>query len=298
MPFLSVMNLVLLIVAPGMSDMTTEKFAALVNQPVELILEDGRRPRGVLSPKSSDEWVVLETNLPDIAIESRFAGRSVREMQPVTGPRAPLDEPRDIAIPPAPIEEFPYPVEAPFPPAGELPPMPSIPTCAPQLCPLHGFVPLFPAVDRLQAPRSLDVITTVANWDADSELDGLLLHVQPRDAWGAMVAVDGHLDVQLVTETRFATGGRTVSRNDSFRIAERWSVPVQAIDFDADGVIAKLPFRRIRPQRDFDIAPDALLVARLRVPTAGTFEASDPNVVLRRGSRLRDDAFLIQHHHR
>lgn len=298
MPFRSVMSLVLLFVVPVTADTTAEKVAALVNQPVELLLEDGRRPRGVLSAKSGDEWIVLEINLPNIAIESRFAANSLRDMQLVTGPRTTPEEMRELAIPPAPIDGFPFPVEAPIPWGNECPDMPCFPTYGPHLFPVNETLPLYPAIDRLQAPQSLDVFTTVANWDADSELDGLLLRVLPRDGWGMVVAVDGHLDVQLVTETRYATGGRTVSRNDSFQIAERWSVPIQAIDFDTDGATVRLPFRRIRPQLDFDLAPDALLNARLRVATAGTFDASDAQVSLRPISRIRDDAFLLRHYHR
>ncbi|HET6426384.1 MAG TPA: hypothetical protein VFG20_22015 [Planctomycetaceae bacterium] len=265
-----------------------EDVTALVNQHVELLLEDGRRPRGLLSPQSSEEWIVLQAELPDIVLNSRFALRSVRQVEPVTGPRSPEPE---LTLPPAPNENLPLftpPFSAPF----ENPFPCNIPTCAPQPFPCLQPMSLFPAVDRLNAPRSLQIETRLANWNADPEMDGLLMRVTPLDAWGQVVATDGHLDVELVTETRLATGGRTVSRADPFAVSERWSVPVQAINFEADGVTVQLPFRRINPEWNYDIAPDALVLARLRVPTAGTFEARDSQVTLRRTSRFRDDLFL------
>jgi hypothetical protein len=153
-------------------------------------------------------------------------------------------------------------------------------------------------MNRVEAPRSLRITTVVTNWDSDLDVDGLLLRVEPLNGWGQMTPVDGDLNVQLVTETRLATGGRIIPRNDPFPITERWSVPIRALAFDADGLVVKLPFRRFHPERDVDIAPEALAVARLRVPTVGTLDASDAHVVLRPVSRFRDDLFQMRNSRR
>lgn len=72
---------------------------------------------------------------------------------------------------------------------------------------------------------------------------------------GPVVPVEGYLDVQLLTETKFATGGRTVSRNHHFQVAERWSVPIHAIEVSIDGAVYKLPFRRIYPNVNSILRP-------------------------------------------
>lgn len=279
-------------IAPA-SAATPAALEALVHQPVVLTLFDGRMPRGLLSPKTDAAWVVLSVEQPDIVIESRFAAHLVQQVAPITiesrpasgsiplvpAPSPPsLDEVplEPLGPPPAPLrEEMPPPVSLAIPPQG---------VWSEQL-----------VLDHRRAVRSLQIDCKVANWDADSEVDGLLVRVQPLDAWGQVVPVDGALDVQLVTETRLATGGQLmIRRDDPFRVSERWTVQLRAVDFSPTGIVAKLMFRRSHPERDLDLAPEGLVLARLRLPTAGTFDASDPNVVLRSGSRFRDDLQLYQ----
>lgn len=284
-------------------------FDALLNKPVMVTLTDGRTPRGILSSKSGGDSLVLSTELPGIAIESRFAWRLVQAIEelpladakPLPWPADPIpddeaadEQPPDNALPPAPLPPAPMLPEARLPhesaalsSAGLLP------------AETQGIVPVevpldWVTLDPRRAVRSLHIKAEVANWDRDAEVDGLLLRVQPLDGFGDVVPVEGNLDVQLATETKLATGGRSITRDDSFRVSERWSVPIHAIDFDATGTVVKLPFRRFHPERHFDIAPDALAFARLRLPSAGAFDASDPFVLLRPASRFRDDLQLHQ----
>ncbi len=266
---------------------------SLVQQPVVLTLFDGRMPRGVLSPKTDDAWVVLSTEQPDIVIESRFAAHLVQQVAPL----ASESRPAPAALPLVPAPSPPSPDELPLEPLGP-PPAPlreeGVPPVSLAVPPLGTWPEQFVLDDR-RAVRSLQIECQVANWDADSEVDGLLVRVQPLDAWGQIVPVDGALDVQLVTETRLATGGQLmIRRDDPFRVSERWTVQLRAVDFSPTGIVAKLMFRRSHLERDLDLAPEGLVLARLRLPTAGTFDASDPNVVLRRGSRFRDDLQLYQ----
>ena len=283
----------------------------LLSKPVMVTLTDGRTPRGLLSAKSSDNALVLTTEVPGVAIESRFAWRLVESVVSLsfTEPK-PLPRPAD----PVPDDESSetdllQPENAPLvpvpnnanPPAPLLPEAALLTPLAPfshlEILPLEATAPtpievvtdLLPA-DHRRAVRSLNVRATVANWDRDAEVDGLLLHVQPLDGFGTVVPVDGVVDVQLATETKQAKGGRSDFRNDNtFSVPERWSVPIRAIDFDASGATVKLPFRRFHPERDFDIASSALAMAKLKLPTAGVFEASDPFVQLRPYSRFRDE---------
>lgn len=283
----------------------------LLNKPVMVTLTDGRTPRGLLSAKSNDKSMVLTTEIPGVAIESRFAWTLVESVAslPFTDPK-PLPRPADPVPDEEPSETVPlqpeYAPPAPV-PNNANPPAPFLPEAA-LLTPFAPFSPLevppleatapapievvtelLPA-DHRRAVRSLNVRATVANWDRDAEVDGLLLHVQPLDGFGTVVPVDGVVDVQLATETKLAKGGRSNVRDDNtFSIPERWSVPIRAIDFDAAGTTVKLPFRRFHPERDFDISSSALTMAKLKLPTAGVFEASDPFVQLRPYSHFRDE---------
>ncbi len=261
--------------------------SALVDQRVQLQLNDGRTPRGLLSPASTEEWYILLTDHPDIRIESRFAATIVQDIQPVAGIDSPPAQIPEIQVPP--------------------PPEPAMPEAAaaqrsdvisPLAVDFRAGPTILPGIDPLAQPRSLHIDTKVANWDADPENDGLLIRIRPLNGWGEMVLVNGNLDVQLLTETRFATGGRTISRFDHFREAERWSIPVQAIEFNTNGAVYRLPFRHIHPERDLDLSPDALLTARLRVASAGTFDALDSTVRLRSASRVLEEFHLFQDPHR
>ena len=323
---------------------------ALLSKQVMVTLTDGRTPRGVLSPKSSDDSLVLTISVPGIVIESRFAWGLVQAVdllsftntKPLPRPADPVPDDEATTSEPAkdrcsnncrgrrcqrrfgcwqhpprcdsyccadPDNNAPTHIEA---PAGRVldnavPPTPMLPearllheTLAPSTTDMLSFsaseiatVDVLPELvppDHRRAVRSLNIRATVANWDRDAEVDGLLLHVQPLDGFGTLVPVDGVIDVQLATETKFASGGRSNVRDDNtFSVPERWSVPIRAIDFDATGTTVKLPFRRFHPERQFDIASSALAMAKLKLPTAGVFEASDPFVQLRPYSPFRDE---------
>ncbi len=284
---------------------------ALLSKPVMVTLTDGRTPRGLLSAKSNDNALVLTTEVPGVAIESRFAWRLIESVaslpfsdpKPLPRPADPVpdDEPSDAAslqdenAPPAPVPNNANPPAPLLLEAARLTPLAPfshlevLPLEVAPPAPIEVVTDLLP-LDHRRAVRSLNVRATVANWDRDAEVDGLLLHVQPLDGFGTVVPVDGVVDVQLATETKLAKGGRSNVRDDNtFSVPERWSVPIRAIDFDAAGTTVKLPFRRFHPERDFDIASSALAMAKLKLPTAGVFEASDPFVQLRPYSRFRDE---------
>lgn len=264
-------------------------YASYVGQPVVLALLDGRTPRGVLSTKSTSEAVVLVTEIATVSLESRFATSLVESINAVGDFRADGEQsPTPLISTASPLPELvPEPTAGPFMEPFPAPSGIREPAATPLL-----FDPFtsqqFALPDLRRAVRSLTIQTQVANWDRDAECDGLLVRVLPLDDWGQVVPVDGLLDVELVTETSFSSNIRVDSRTEHFRVMERWSTRVSAFQFDASGTVVKLPFRRFHPERDLDVAPDALATARLRLPSAGVVEASDPFVVLRPASRFRD----------
>lgn len=257
---------------------TPEAILALIDQPVIVTLLDGRTPRGRLSAKSNMDWLVLVAELPEMSLESRFAARLIVDVQRLSSDSPPVELP--TRLPPAPRPSALMSGEFPMLSPAENSIVPHWSTCDP--------LPTFPSerilhgdgLDYRQSVRSLLIDSTLGNWDGDAETDGLLVRVQPLDGWGQVVPVDGHLDVELITETRLHTGGQVIRRDAPLRVMERWSVPVHALEYDATGTVVPLTFRRFHPDRDCDIAPRALLKARLRLPSVGAFDAIDPCVIL------------------
>ncbi len=141
--------------------------------------------------------------------------------------------------------------------------------------------------------QSLHIEAVVANWDGDVETDGLRIFVYPLDAVGRVVPVNANLRLKLFGQRFAPTTARRWRRNQPFPELETWSVRVRKSDFDEErGAVYDLRFRRFHPEIDVDIAPDALLNARLSVPGNGSFDASDANVNLRPLSQFRDELQL------
>lgn len=135
--------------------------------------------------------------------------------------------------------------------------------------------------------RSLAVEAVVANWDADVEVDGLLVYVYPLDGTGAVVPTRGVLQFDL-------TGQRdqTYRRWRRFTTLGRWSRQVRVEDFGPSGAVYKLEFQGVHPEFDLSVAPRGALHARLSVPGQGTFDTTDAMVRIRPYSSVRDE---LQH---
>ena len=138
-------------------------------------------------------------------------------------------------------------------------------------------------VSRCAKVRSLTVDATVANWDADVEVDGLLVYVYPLDADGRVSAVRGTLQVDL--QGQAAT---TIIRRQSFSRLGYWTRPVRIEDFGSDGAVYRLPFQRVHPEFDAKLSAYGAVHVRLNVPGQGTFEATESTVRIRPYSALRD----------
>ncbi len=220
---------------------------------VVLRLSDGRVARGVLDSEPSSDHVVLATSTDGIEVRSRFAADRVLSILAADE----FDRDNGTIL-------------------------------------LDGAAPgpRRPTASAARRPRvrSLSIAARVANWDADPEIDGLLVHVVPLDDDGEVVPVDGTLNFELTLQ-QFATRRQLPwrRRDRPFFTSDRWSVPLRASDFGLHGAYVRLPFKQAHPEIDLDVAPNGLLRGRLGVRGQGVFEASDADVRLRRFSRFRDE---------
>ena len=135
--------------------------------------------------------------------------------------------------------------------------------------------------------RSLAIEAVVANWDADVEVDGLLVYVYPLDGTGAVVPARGTLQFDLTGQR-----DRVFRRWQPFTTLGRWSRRVRREDFGADGAVYRLPFQGVHPEFDLTVAPRGALHARLSVPGQGTFETTESMVRIRPYSAVRDELQL------
>jgi len=141
-----------------------------------------------------------------------------------------------------------------------------------------------PRKDKRVQVRSLEVDAHVANWNGDVEVDGLTVYVYPLEVDGTVVPVRGTLEVNLMGQ-RFGV----VKRPGPFVDLGRWTRQVHAEDFGPEGAVYRLPFRRIHPEFNAEVASHAAIHARLSVPGQGTFDATKSTVRIRPYSAVRDE---------
>ncbi|MDA1233148.1 MAG: hypothetical protein O2856_20480 [Planctomycetota bacterium] len=137
--------------------------------------------------------------------------------------------------------------------------------------------------------RSLQFFTQPANWDNDTEIDGLLIQIRSVDEVGRLVPVNGTLELKLMGLSQ--TLGGQVQQGLSpveFPVLDTWSQTVRRADFTNEGAVYRLEFRHYRPGRDVSVDPVGLSKARLAVPGVGAFDASEDVTVLRPYSYIRD----------
>lgn len=137
--------------------------------------------------------------------------------------------------------------------------------------------------------KSLQLITRLANWDNDAEIDGLLVEIRPLDQFGQLVTVNGQLNLKLMGISR-TLGGHAQPGLSPVEFPElaTWTQAVHKADFMPEGAIYRLEFRNFRPERDLSIDPVGTISARLVVPGTGTFAANEGLTVLRPYSPTRD----------
>lgn len=150
-----------------------------------------------------------------------------------------------------------------------------------------------PIVSNQSTPRSVQMEARLASWDQDAEPDGLLLELFVLDGTGHPTVAPGQLTAKLTGIRQQVTGGRgTLDRKPPVRPLEQWSFTVRNSDFTDGRAVVKLPFRMLHPDRDLNIAAETLLEISYGVSSVGVFKASQPDVLIRRPSRFRDELFL------
>jgi len=137
--------------------------------------------------------------------------------------------------------------------------------------------------------RSLQIEAVVANWDDDVETDGLRVFVYPLDANGRIVPINGRINFKLIGQTVNQSTNDRFRRRSLFPELGRWSQRVRKSDFEPSGAVYEIPFRNFHPEFNLEIAPHALLTARLGIPGRGSFAASYDNLHLRPLSYIRDE---------
>lgn len=148
------------------------------------------------------------------------------------------------------------------------------------------------ALDSLPAVASIEAEAALANWDADVEMDGLVLRVTARDREGNVVALSGIVEAKLhAVRTVRATNvpGRNGRRID---LAGRWTRAYQQVRSHDDAVVLRLPFQTVHPEFQLDVRAYGLLQVQLTVPGQGVFHTTVRDVRIRPFSQVRDE---IQH---
>jgi hypothetical protein len=137
---------------------------------------------------------------------------------------------------------------------------------------------------------AIEVDAAVAHWDADVEVDGIVLRLAVRDAHGNRVSVTGVVDATLHA-TRFIKASDVPGRNGR-RIENmgHWKRSVH-VD-DAGEIVLRLPFEAVHPEFQRDVASFGLLTVQLTAPGHGVFHATVQDVRIRPFSLVRDE---IQH---
>lgn len=160
-------------------------------------------------------------------------------------------------------------------------------TPTPDKQPTAFVPPAFSPPSPRNPVTSIQVDAYAANWDADVEVDGLIVHVRPLDRFGQLVAAAGTLDVEL-------NGLDGSSRNSpsqglpQLRRLGVWSRSLTGAEIGADGFCVKLPYQAFQPEFRNNAYPFGLVQVRLTVPGDGVFAATYDGVRLRPYSALRD----------
>ena len=227
---------------------------------IEVELIDGRRISGEWVNRDEVQRVWLMARTPGIEIRSSFLWSDVRSAKPHNAVNSVRKAPERASEGRRPSDKS----------AHETP-----------LVPVHAT-----------RVKSLHIEARLAQWDDDVQPDGLQVLVFPRDASGALAAVNGEIELRLLGEIEPYSGGNHDPLTPKFRELERSTSIVRLADFADGAAVYNIPFSQFHPDFDLDVASSAIVHARLGVPGQGAFESSDAQVELRDFSRIRDQLQL------
>ena len=128
----------------------------------------------------------------------------------------------------------------------------------------------------------------LANWDSDVEADGLVIHLQPLDAWQDFTFATGTLEVELYTLQARTFNHAPSSRGRTVEPIIRWSQAVNVSDYRSRGAYIQLPFQAAHPEFDSTLGYYGLVHIKFSVPGSGVFEQTIDGVRIRPWSPIRD----------
>ena len=126
----------------------------------------------------------------------------------------------------------------------------------------------------------------VAHWDADTEVDGLVLLITAVDKYGISIPVRGTLTAELISDRRNLAKPQLRTRREKFNRIGYWTRNVMT---HGDGeAVFLLPFQAIHPEFNTRVDGSGVLHVKLAVPGQGVFSTSVTDVRIRPISRYRD----------
>ena len=133
----------------------------------------------------------------------------------------------------------------------------------------------------------------LANWDADVEHDGLVVHVFPLNDFGQPAAVRGKVEIKLVGrsgEPRPAPQARLFAQNGAtFPVIASWTRQAHPKAIGPFGLVYRLEFQGRHPQFDPRLLDTAIVNVRLVAPGHGVFEDATAPVAIRPVNPIRDE---------
>jgi hypothetical protein len=167
-----------------------------------------------------------------------------------------------------------------------------IKSAGPELDPSLGDVAQRSVTQQPAAPPLADLRCEAwaANWDADHELDGLIVSLRPMSAAGEPLAIAGTLEVQLVAERPgdFPNHRQDIPRNRRIESIGRWTQSLSRDDFTGGEARLRVRFQAAHPQFTSDLGPLGAVHVRFSVPGQGVWQRTVEVVPLRSFSPLRD----------
>jgi hypothetical protein len=138
------------------------------------------------------------------------------------------------------------------------------------------------------AVRSMTVDAQLGNWDEDEEPDGLVVWIEPRDAYGRLMQISGNADVRLLAPMLRRFHEAPTSRGASLDEIASWTRNIQPGAVGDEGAQLLLPFQAIDPEFNERVGNFGMVHVQLVVPGHGVLQRRIPLVRLRTFSPLRD----------
>lgn len=151
-----------------------------------------------------------------------------------------------------------------------------------------------PGPPPLTLPRIMSVAfdAQIANWDADVEMDGLVVLIQPLDNDGQITPAGGTVEIELFAPQLRVFHHAPLSGGDTLERVERWTRAIRSDEFGHSGFRLRLPFGAVHPEFDNDWLAYGLVHVRMTAPGHGVFDDSRDGIRIRPWAPLRDQLEL------